>query len=467
MTRTANQDKRYVALTSVAAAVFLTGSKIVVGVMTGSLGILSEAAHSALDLVAAVVTLFAVRASARPADRQHTYGHGKVESLSALFETFLLLVTCVWIIYEAVHRLFFRDVHVDTNLWSFLVILASIGIDVSRSRALMRAAKKYRSQALEAHALHFSPDVWSSLVVLFGLVLVFLSHRFDLPWLSKADPVAALLVAGIVVWISIQLGRRTIDDLLDAIPDGTVERVTAAAAVPGVEAVTRVRVRRSGPGFFADVTLSVRPELPLSHAHQIAQKAEQAIGRVLPETDVVVHVDPSGQTHENTVGRIREIAYEKGLTAHAIAVSSVGGTGSIEMHLEVDKDLRVAEAHDLVTQFERALHEALPSFSNITTHIEPHNEAVLGDLFAGPEDEKRVRDLLRTVTREDKTSAEVHDLEVRRENGGLVILFHLVCDGERSVADAHALTAKIESRLRQKLPDVNRVVIHIEPAEPA
>ncbi len=290
----AAHEKRNVALSSVAGAVVLTGMKLVVGLATGSLGILSEAAHSALDLVAAVVTFFAVRVSARPADREHTYGHGKVENLSALFETLLLLATCVWIVKEAIDRLFHRHVEVEATIWAFAVMIISIVIDFSRSRALSRVAKKYDSQALEADALHFSTDIWSSSVVLVGLALVVVSQRTGLVWLRRADAVAALGVAVIVVWVSIQLGRRTIAELLDEIPRGTRDEVQRALRLPGVTEVVRVRLRRSGPDSFADVTLRVTRDTTLESGHAIADAAELAVQRLLPGADVMVHIEPAG-----------------------------------------------------------------------------------------------------------------------------------------------------------------------------
>jgi len=254
----ADREKRLVAASSVAAALLLTGMKIVVGLQTGSIGILSEAAHSGLDLLAAVVTLWAVRASSAPADHDHPYGHGKIENFSALFETGLLLATCVWIAYEALKRLLFEHVHVEATLWSFAIMAISIVVDISRSRALARAAKKHRSQALEADALHFSTDVWSSAVVIVGLLAVRASSAFGIPWLARADAVAALGVAAIAVVISLRLGKKSVDDLLDAAPPDLLSRVAAAARVEGVLEVSQVRVRRSGPDVFADVTLERR-----------------------------------------------------------------------------------------------------------------------------------------------------------------------------------------------------------------
>jgi len=293
------REKNRVAMTSVLAAVVLTGAKIAAGLATGSLGILSEAAHSALDLVAAVVTVFAVRTSGKPADRDHPYGHGKVENLSALVETLLLLATCVWIIYEAVQRLVFRPLEVRTTPLGFLVIVVSILVDTGRSRALRRAARKYHSQALEADALHFATDVWSSGVVLLGLAMVWLSRQWHLPWLAKADAIAALAVAGIVVRVSITLGRKAVDDLMDAVPPHLVERAQArVAAVPGVERVLRIRIRRTGGEWFSDVVISVQEDLSARDAHEVADAVETVMRREMPRGDCVVHVEPESGDHD-------------------------------------------------------------------------------------------------------------------------------------------------------------------------
>lgn len=288
-----SEEKIRVALSSVAAAIGLTAMKIVVGLMTGSLGILSEAAHSALDLVAAVVTVFAVRASARPPDADHPYGHGKVENLSALFETLLLLLTCVWIIREALHRLFVHPVPVKANGWGFLVIVISIVVDIGRSRALMKVAKKHQSQALEADALHFSTDVWSSSVVLLGLGLVVLAGWLHQPWLVKADAIAALCVAGIVVWVSLQLGQKTLRDLMDAVPEDMVERAREVVrAVPGVEAVQRIRMRKTGGEWFVDVVIEVSAKLSIGQAHAVTEAVEHQLADLLPGGDMMVHAEP-------------------------------------------------------------------------------------------------------------------------------------------------------------------------------
>src|SRR5947208_624548 len=177
----AHREKTMVALSSVGAAIGLTSLKLIIGLLIGSLGILAEAAHSGLDLVAALMTFLAVRVADRPADATHNYGHGKVENLSAFLEVALLLLTAIWIIYEAIQRLLHQDIHVDISIWAFMVMLISIAVDFTRSRALLRVARKLGSQALEADALHFSTDIWSSIVVVLGLLVVYLSQRFPLP----------------------------------------------------------------------------------------------------------------------------------------------------------------------------------------------------------------------------------------------------------------------------------------------
>ncbi|MFH1143673.1 MAG: cation diffusion facilitator family transporter [Candidatus Eisenbacteria bacterium] len=291
----AGREKSRAALSSVVAAVGLTALKLSVGIVTGSLGILAEAVHSGLDLVAAIITLLAVRISGQPADKGHPYGHGKVENLSALFETLLLLATCVWIVYEAVERLFFRPVHVDATIWAFIIMAVSIIVDISRSRLLYRVARKYHSQALEADALHFSTDIWSSAVVILGLVCVVIADRApQLAFLHKADSVAALFVAGIVVYISVKLGIRSIRPLLDTAPEGLAEQVTAAvAAVPGVVDCHNVRVRYSGAHVFVDAHVSVDGRQTLAEAHRLTEEIEMEICRILPQADVTVHPEPA------------------------------------------------------------------------------------------------------------------------------------------------------------------------------
>jgi cation diffusion facilitator family transporter len=285
------KEKKRVAMISVFAAIFLTGFKLVIGLLTGSLGILSEALHSGLDLVAAVITYFSVRVSDKPADKEHNYGHGKVENFSAFIETILLIITCVWIIYEAVGRLTSGQTHIEVKVWSYVVVISSIIIDVTRSRALSKVAKKYNSQALEADALHFSTDIWSSAVVLLGLVLANFGLYF-------ADSVAALFVALIVLYVSYKLGKRAIEVLLDKAPTGTIEKVeNILASYPEVKFVHSLKIRTAGADTFIKFNIHLNPSSSLLEIHEICDKIEKHLKAIIPRSEIYIHAEPQEIKH--------------------------------------------------------------------------------------------------------------------------------------------------------------------------
>jgi len=283
-------EKNRVAFISVLAAIFLTTFKLVVGLVTGSLGILSEALHSGLDLVAAVITWFAVRLSDKPADKDHHYGHGKIENLSALIETLLLLITCVWIIYEALNRLISGETHLEVTVWSYVVVVSSIIIDISRSRALKKMAIKHNSQALEADALHFSTDVWSSLVVLLGLI----GAQFGF---FMADSIAALLVACIVIYVSYQLGKRSVNVLLDRVPDSVSREIQdEMTRVDGIKSFHDLKVRSAGADIFVEVNIHVQAGMTTEEAHEIATAVEKQLSLKIPRAHVHVHIEPEAHS---------------------------------------------------------------------------------------------------------------------------------------------------------------------------
>jgi cation diffusion facilitator family transporter len=290
----ADREKRRVAASSVCAAIGLTGMKIVVGLLSGSLGILAEAAHSGFDLLAAAMTYFAVRLSGRPADREHPYGHGKIESRSALFETLLLLGTCLWIIFAATNRLLNRRIDVEVTFWSFAVMATSIVVDLSRSRMLYRAARQHKSEALEADAMHFSTDIWSSAVVIVGLAAIVIGdHVARLDFLDYADAVAAILVGAVVLQVSVKLGLRTIYTLLDTAPAGLEDKIVAAVeALPSVANCHRVRIRRAGPQVFVDLHVLVDGGQSLRTVHDLTEQIEQIVAQIAPDADVTVHPEP-------------------------------------------------------------------------------------------------------------------------------------------------------------------------------
>lgn len=281
-----SNEKRKVAGWSVLAAIFLTSFKFVVAILTGSLGLLSEALHSGLDLVASVITYFSVRLSDKPPDKEHNFGHGKIENFSALVETILLFVTCIWIIYEAFNRLITGKTEIEVNVWSYVVVITSIIIDISRSRALSRVAKKYNSQALEADALHFSTDIWSSSVVLLGLICAQFGFFF-------ADPIAALVVAMIVFFISYRLGKRSMDVLLDKAPGDVVNHVKIILqGIPEIIRFHNIKVRTAGADTFVKVNIHLQPDLSLQAVHEICDKVEEKIMQKIPRCEVFVHPEP-------------------------------------------------------------------------------------------------------------------------------------------------------------------------------
>ncbi len=456
-------EKRAVARNSVFAAFGITVLKFIVGFTTGSLGIMSEAAHSALDFVAAVLTLFSVRISDKPADADHQYGHGKVENFSAFIETGLLLLTCVWIVWEATLRLLgVHASHVQPDVWAFLVMSASIVVDWWRSRRLKRIADKYDSQALQADALHFSTDVWSSAVVILGLVLVLAGRAYDIAWMRDADPVAALVVAGVVIYVSSRLARQTIDALLDAAPPGVRNQIIAAvASVEGVLEVDRVRIRRAGNRYFADVSIGLDRGVTFQRAEQVADAVTDAVHRMLPTADVMVHSIPRAGGEENMFDRIRAVATRANLNVHDISVQDLGGQLHVEQHLELDERLSLKQAHDKVTQLEGEIRNEVPEIQSILTHIESEPATI------EPGEARRdaqLESLVRSVIRDFSEVLDVHELQLKRVRDKLYLSFHATMSDALPLSRVHDIQTELETRLKQVTPELFRVLIHPEPA---
>lgn len=461
------REKNLVALSSVAAAIFLTTVKTVVGLTTGSLGILAEAAHSGLDLIAALITLFAVRFSDRPADPSHLYGHGKVENLSALAETVLLLITCIWIIYEAINRLFFHAVHVEPSFWAFLIMVMSIGIDFTRSRALARVAKKYSSQALEADALHFSTDIWSSSVVIVGLALVWIGDRIEqAAVLAKADALAALFVALIVIYVSVKLGQRTIDALLDRAPEGLAQSIeNAAASARDVVAVTRTRVRQVGNQTFVDLRVSVPRHLSFEESHAVTSDVQKAVRAVVPNADVVVNSIPVAST-EGVMEKVIAIAARGHYAVHNITTHWTKRGMWIDLDLEVDPGTTFDRAHAMATDLELRLRTQLASnqrIADVNVHIEPRDPTLVPGIEVAPRDARQYIDRIEAVRNKVDHARGVQDIALQQLNGQVYLSFHLLIDGDQSVTQVHSIAEEVENRLRRELPQLGRVVIHTEP----
>ncbi len=463
-------EKGFAASWSVVSAIFLTALKIGIGIWTGSLGILAEAAHSGLDLAAALITFFAVRVSDRPADETHLYGHGKVENLSALAETILLLVTCVWIIYEAIQRLFFETVEVDPSIWAFVTMGISIVVNYFNSNLLGRTAKKYKSQALEADALHFSTDIWSSIVVLIGLGFVWLGEQIgQKEMFVRADAIAAFIVALIVIWVSVQLGKRTIDALLDTAPHGLAEQITAAVSrVSDVQRVQRTRVRGSGSQVFVELRVAVPRHLSFEESHEITHQIRGAVHSVSPNADVVVTPVPIAE-NEGIFETIQSIAARGHFAIHNISTHLTKKGMWIDLDLEVDPSITFDKAHAIATDLETRLHAELGAskdsqrIADINIHIEPRAEELIKGNELAPSEAAKYVGQIRAYCGEIPHVRACQDIDVQQLDGQVYLAFHMQMDTDLSIADVHSATEEMENRLRREFPRLGRVVIHAEP----
>ena len=452
-------EKEKVAFGSILASGALTLGKGVVGVTTGSLALLSEAAHSLIDLFATIMTYYAVRISGKPADEEHHYGHGKVESVSALAETALLFVLSGVVIWEGGTRLLFpgHGHAVEASAAAFGVIIVSIAVDFFRARMLNRVAHDTASEALEADALHFSSDMWSSLAVLLGLLGVF----FGLKW---ADSAAALVVALFVCLAGWRLARRTIETLTDTAPPGSAETVTrAAASVRGVVGVNSVRVRPVGDKIFVEAVVAVSRTLPLDRVESIKTQVADSVRADMPRAEVGVAIASRALDNETVAERVMVIARNQALAVHHVTVHDIHGKLSVSLDLEVDRKMSLGAAHEIADNLEKALREELGTEVEIETHIEPLQPPSLAGREAPTERVKSVEIALGEIAAEGGTVRDVHNVRVRETDEGEIVNFHCRVDPVLSVQDAHEKVDAVERKLRSRSPSIKRVIGHAEP----
>jgi len=445
-----------VALGSVLTSASLALLKLAVGLATGSLSVLAQAADNGLDLVTTLMTYFAVRLAARPADADHPYGHGKVESLSALAETGLLALTCGGIAYQAVRRMLAGEARVQYAEVAIGVMLLSIGVDLVRTTVLRRAARRYHSQALAADALNFTGDILSSALVVAGLLFA----RASIPW---ADPVAALLVAGVVLVGALRLARQAVDVLLDREPEGLAERVREiVAGVEGVVTCRRLRARRVGAATFVEVTIGVDRAAGLEAAHDVASAVETALQYRLPPLDVVVHVEPAARPDETPQEQVALLAQRHGLPVHQIFVHRGADGLTVDLHCEVEGHLPLRAAHDLASALEEEIRQTVPGVRRVITHIEPRRGSTAGSDEA-PWMRQQAQAAVQEAVRQVRGVAGCHQIEVSQSSGHYVLSLHCTVDGDAPVEDAHRIASELEAAVRQRLPQVQRVVVHTEP----
>ena len=453
--------RRRSALYSVVAAVFLVALKLGTGLATGSLAFLAEAAHSATDLVAALLTLFAIQVAMRPPDQEHNYGHGKAEHLAALGESAVLLLVALAIGTESLSRLASENGEgVEATWWSFVVLAVVIGVDISRTVASSRAARRLGSPALAANALHFGSDLAGSFAVLVGTILVAAGH-------DSADAIAALLVAGLVIGLALRLAWQSIGVLMDRTSSDAESRIRAALGdLREPVELRRIRVRHAAGRAFADLVVGVAPDKGVGQAHATADQIEDLVTRALGNADVVVHVEPAAPE-----GGLRERATAAAATVpevrelHNVRVMRVGPDYELSLHVKLPRELSLAEAHDVIERLEAEIHEAVPEVSSVHTHIEPLSRTDWASAPPPPAtavERAAVEEAVRGITGAPPAGVAFRDAE-----RGRVALVTIRLPGDQPLPSAHHHAGRIEEAVRERCPSLADVIVHTEPADGA
>lgn len=462
------REKNQATFVSVGASLLLTFLKLAAGLLSGSLGLLAEAAHSGLDFVASLITFVSVRIARRPADEEHPFGHERFENLSAVIQGMLLLGTAAWIAYESVIRLFFESVHVSPSPVTFGVMLFTIATDIWRSRMLLEVARKYRSRALEADALNFRADLLSSTAVVAGLSLVAVGEAIGRGGLlNNADAIAALVVAVIIVYKAGGLLLSSVNILLDRAPTGLEEQVRrAASSVPGVLDAPSVRARESGSRTFAEVVVSVPRTTSAAEAHEFTRQVEDAIRGVDERAEALVHVEPQISGSESAADAVRATALRRGFSTHHEKVwQDEDGSLEASLHVEVEPGLSLQEAHQKASELGAAIREDDRRIKKVTTHIEPAEPDPGRSREITEKHPETIEEIKRIVT---GLGVEANPHEVRlyeTERGGLDAVLHCDFPPPLNVEETHVRTELIERTLRERMPILEHVVVHAEPGD--
>lgn len=450
--------KQRVAAISIVASASMAAIKFVVGVAIGSLALISEALHSSVDLIATVVTWVVVRVSDKPADAEHHYGHGKLESLSALGVIALLYILAGGIVVEAYSRLRESVTPPTLTALPFVVLVVDIVVNFWRARTLHRTAMETKSQALEADALHFASDVLGSFAVIIGLGLA----AFGYAW---GDAGAAIAVAVLISILGLRLGKSTIETLLDRAPDGASEKAEdAIRAIPGVVAVERLRVRMVGARHFVDAAVQVPRTYPIDRIDSIKRKAQDAVTRALHDADLTFTAVPVARNNESVRERIMVIARNSGLAIHHVTVHDLGEKLTVSIDLEVDGDMPLNEAHDIAHGLEHAIRDEFGADVEVDTHIEPLEPELPHGTDASADRVEAIQQALSRYAAESGAIHDVHNVRVRDTDAGEIVNFHCRAVPSMSVIDVHGKVDEIERALRRAFPSVKRVISHAEPA---
>jgi cation diffusion facilitator family transporter len=455
--------KRRVALHSMVAAAVMTLLKLAAGLLSGSLGVLSDAAHSGLDLVGSALTFFSVNVSDKPADEDHTYGHGKIENLSAFGEAGLMALSCAWIIWEAVRRIFYHSVALHHSVWPVLVVLTSIAVDFWRSRQLRVVARRTGSPALATDAFHFASDIWVSVAVLAGLGATWAGERLTIGWLQYADPFAAILVSALILRMTVRLGHESVGALMDEIPRETRRRlVREVQRVEGVMAVEQARVRRAGAGYFADLTLALPRRSTFEHTGEVVQAATAAVHSVLPTADVVIRTVPRETRAESIFDRVRAVAARHNISVHELSIQSHNGRLRVELHIEIEENVKLREAHGFVSGLEAEILRDIPEIDAVLTHIESEPATIEEPQEVVLED-RRIEVALRAAAQDIPDIVDVHAVAVVHTGEHVFLTCHCTLPDELPMHRVHEAITALEDRFKLECPEVYRVTIHPEP----
>ncbi|HEX4022599.1 MAG TPA: cation diffusion facilitator family transporter [Acidobacteriaceae bacterium] len=456
-------EKMRTAFISVLAACGITVLKLLAAIYSGSIGMFSEAAHSALDLVASLITLTSVSFSDLPADENHPYGHEKIENLAAFTETLLMLGSVIWIMTEAVRRIFLEHYAVRISVWPFAVLLLSMVVDFFRSRALGRVATHTGSPALEADAMHFGMDMWSSLAVIVGLLANYLGTHLHLAWLRLGDPLSAVVVSVIILKVCWRLTRQAIDVLIDTAPRESRRKILEELArTEGILAIERVRLRRSGNQYFVDLKLAMARNISFQRSELIKENVTTAVHRVLPAADVVIYAVPRSSRSESIFDRVRAVAAHNNLSVHDVSVQDWNGQLHLEQHLEVPESLTLRAAHELVTRIEAEMRAEIPEIRSILTHIEGEHTTI--ERHARQSADHAIEVRLRSIARTFPEILDVHDVAIGLIGEHLRVACHCTLADDTPMAEVHSLITTLEDAVKAELPEITRVFIHPEPA---
>jgi cation diffusion facilitator family transporter len=457
LNKSKSDKKKSVALSSVFASGGMAVMKFIIGIMTGSMGILSEAAHSALDLGAAWLTLFAVKASDKPADEEHPYGHGKIENVSALIETGLLFLTSGWIIYEAIHKIITHNIKIEITWYAFAVIIISIIIDISRSRALKRVAKETNSQALEADALHFSSDVWSSCVVLLGLIFVTLG-------IKGADSIAAIGVAIFVLIAGYRLGKRTISVLIDTAPTGISDIVRDIVnGVEGVISTEKIRARPIGSTIHIEIEIGISRSFSIIKVNEIIEEIKNRIKQKINESEIVIHSIPIQLKDETLIDIVRTISSKHVLSVHNIIVDKLDDHKFISYDLELPGHLTVFEAHEIASNLEKEIQSEIGPEIELSTHIDPCiiDEKISDKL--SEEESLSIKKTIEEIVSDIGTIRSAHNILIRKIGGNIFITMHCYSNPEETIENSHHFADKLRFMIKEKINGIEEVIVHVEP----